>query len=66
MRHILIIVLLTLLSLSATAAVKSARWTGADDSNGSFAHVIAVANSKTGLNLSANDFVQIEDRDFAT
>src|SRR5579862_9633924 len=53
------------LSIAAGATTLTARWTGADDTNGAFAHVLQVANSKTGLKLATTDFLKTEDRDLA-
>ncbi len=54
-------------SLTAHAAVEAnfVRWTAADDSDGSVAHVVAVLSQKLQHPLSVSDFKLIEDRDLA-
>ena len=44
---------------------RSVRWTGVQDRNADFAHVVQVINQKTGLALTVNDFILQESRDLA-
>ncbi len=55
-------------ALTAPAAPQDVRWTGQDDTNPDFAHVLDVIRTKTNpsLSLSQNDFILLEDRDLAT
>src|SRR4051794_32459126 len=57
---------LALVPALAFAETKSARWTAADDTNNELSHVLDVLNAKTGLSLTASDFISIEDLDLAT
>lgn len=51
---------------SAFAVTHAIRWTGTDDANADFAHVIDAINQKTGLKLSFSDFLLYESRQLAT
>lgn len=42
------------------------RWTGAEDADGSFEHVLSLLQSKSGFVLGPADFVKVEERDLAT
>jgi len=59
-----------LLSLFAGATLFAApvqvRWTGAEDSDPELLHVLDVIKAKTGIELSFNDFMPLEDRNLAT
>jgi hypothetical protein len=41
------------------------RWTGAQDADGTFDHVLAKLNADAGLKLTKDDFLLFEDRDLA-
>jgi hypothetical protein len=58
--------LLLSFSVSAFAAPQVIRWTGSEDKNAELGHVLAVIKTKTGIDLTAQDFQKIEDRDLAT
>ena len=65
-RSLSVAVLLSLLtSFVAFAEPKQVRWTGADDVNGDFAHVLEVLRDKTGYQLYPADFTVGEERDLA-
>lgn len=51
---------------TALADLKTTRWTGQEDPNPEFDHVLSLVNQKTGLNLKKEDFVLIEERSLAT
>ncbi len=53
-------------SALAGAETKNVRWTGAEDTDGSLAHVINVLNQKTGYGFKATDFRLIEEKPLAT
>jgi hypothetical protein len=55
-----------IVSSLSLAQIKTARWTGQEDKNSDFAHVLSLVNQKTGLNLKAEDFSLLEDRPLAT
>ncbi|MBC7742890.1 MAG: hypothetical protein H7061_11885 [Bdellovibrionaceae bacterium] len=64
-----IIILALFISFSLPGLVQaapfSARWTGADDTNAEFLHLVQVLNQRSGLHLSESDFMLIEDRELA-
>jgi hypothetical protein len=49
-----------------TEAPLAARWTGKDDANGEFVHVINTLNSRTGTQVDPSDFILYEDTKLAT
>jgi hypothetical protein len=53
-------------SPAAKADPQSLRWTGADDPNAEFGHVLDVVALKSGVKLTGSDFTIYEDRDLAT
>lgn len=57
---------LCLVSVCAIADPKFIRWTGQDDPNADFIHVLKVIQQKTGITLSPSDFMLLEDRSLAT
>jgi len=50
----------------AVAEPKSVRWTYKDDKNAEIHHVLAKIKGLTGIELSANQFMMVEDRNLAT
>lgn len=60
----LIVATLTYVGTSYAEPV-SIRWTGSDDKNAEFLHVIDRLNAQSGFNLSASDFLLVEDRALA-
>jgi hypothetical protein len=59
-------ILFTVFISSLTLAKTSVnRWTGAEDPRADFLHIVDVINQKAQSNLSASDFLLIEDRDLA-
>lgn len=60
--HLLTVTGLLILSQSGWCAISSARWTQADDTDASFAHVLQVANQKLGLAVPSTDFKLEEEQ----
>ncbi|MFM8269284.1 MAG: hypothetical protein ACKN9V_03770 [Pseudomonadota bacterium] len=54
------------LAASLRADTKTARWTGQEDRNSEFTHVLSLVNQKTGLQLNKEDFSLLEERPLAT
>ena len=50
----------------AFADLKVVRWTGQEDTDAEFGHVLSLVNEKTGLSLTKEDFVVVEERPLAT
>ncbi|MFM8314486.1 MAG: hypothetical protein ACKOA8_09395, partial [Deltaproteobacteria bacterium] len=48
------------------AEPKSVRWTGKEDKDSNLVHVLEVLKSKTGVELSAANFMLVESRNLAT
>ncbi len=53
-------------AVAADGSVLNARWTGKDDANADFFHVVDVVNTKTSSRLSVSDFALFEDTRLAT
>lgn len=66
MRKNALLALSLIVSSLSLAQIKTARWTGQEDKNSDFAHVLSLVNQKTGLNLKQEDFSLLEDRPLAT
>jgi len=65
-RFVITFVILTLTAFQLTAAPLNLRWTGSEDPNSEFGHLLEKINARTGLQLSYSDFMIYEDRDLAT
>lgn len=53
------------ISMNAFADTQSIRWTGNDDSNSEYYHILDRINASLGTNLGSSDFLATEDRDLA-
>jgi hypothetical protein len=51
--------------LVASAAPQSVRWTAKEDTHADLTHVLDVIRTKTGVALTASDFMKVEERDLA-
>lgn len=58
--------LVTLLASAALAAPVSTRWTGEDDADASFGHVVEKVRARTGAPIDVTQFLPMELRDLAT
>jgi hypothetical protein len=54
-----------LISVAHAAPASMVRWTGLDDRNAEFAHVLTVLNQKLNAKFQATDFIIQDDRDLA-
>lgn len=61
-----LLALVFFLASLAQADLKKVRWTGQEDTNSQFDHILSLVNQKTGLNLKTEDFSLIEERPLAT
>jgi hypothetical protein len=55
-----------LVNAVSIAQPQTVRWTGIEDKNSNLVHILDVIKSKTGIELSAADFMLVESRKLAT
>ena len=59
------VLITTSLFFSLESRAEIVRWTGSEDANAEFLHVVQVLNQKTGFHLTSSDFFIVEDRPLA-
>lgn len=65
MQSLISFLILILVTASVHAEPISIRWTAHEDKNSEFTHLIENLNQRSGFQLSASDFLLIEDRELA-